>query len=431
MKFIIRDTRGNIRNITRGILITLVAIFLLSDSRFLYLIPLSTKFGGSASNKLLMSLISVVCFLFMLIIMKKFRVGLYGKDIIFVYIFILLQMIWLRHQFNYSITTLIAYYMTYIILLMYFVLSPFLNQKNNFEYFIKIIEIIVSLLSILLLIQLYFYNSHHHIFLNFTLGDWYTLYHPTASGRFYSVSDGLTRVAIPLSFYRYQVNLNKGSKDIFSLTTVILGMLAILLVDQSRIYFLQEIVTIFVMYLSLNLKKITLKRIIMGCIVGIIFIILVFPKISSILMTLSDGNSGSIYARQGAIEYYLSIGKEYLFTGLGLVIPEEGNRYYYLIKGADGIFNYDDIGIFGVFASLGILITLWYIFILFKNYWLAYKVKDRFLKSLSYGLATLMLTGIGTMSYLDGPRIVDLLLTMVIITYSVYKNKETMYKCLE
>ena len=103
---------------------------------------------------------------------------------------------------------------------------------------------------------------------------------------------------------------------------------------------------------------------------------------------------------------------------MGLHTPDKGTSLYYLIKGPDGYFNYDDIGLFGTLGSLGLPGFIWYIFLTIKLVmtW----IKRFSSNALTSGLMISFVMSLTIMSYLDRPRIISLMLTMVIV------NKESL-----
>lgn len=412
MRLMLDSRNGKKRDITDKAGLLLLSLFLLADSRFFYLCPLPSNLSGSASNKLLLGIFAIICVVGMSILGNKFKLGHYGFLIIGFYIILVIHMFVIKKTFDYNIKTIVAYYLPYIILIMYFTSIKLLEDKENFIEFIKIIEIIIVILSIILITQLYIYNKYHRIFLNFTLSDWYTIYHIDAKGRFYSVVEGINRVAIPLAMYNFYIGSKSGK--FYSLVALIMGLLNVVIVDQSRVYFIQEVVAIIVMIIVVYGKKITLNKLLYSLIAITISIVVLWSKIKSIIITIIDYD-GSAYARNDAIRYYLDIGKSYLLSGMGVAIPDKGSINYFLIKGPNGVYNYDDIGIFGVFASMGIIVVIWYLIVTVKNFLVSSKINDTYMKSLAYGLSSIMLTGLGTMSYLDSARIISLLLTMVVI----------------
>lgn len=396
----------------------IIALFLLADSRFFYLIPLPDILGGATSNKTLVAIVSLVCFIWMAALTKKLYIGNYANLILLFYIFIIFQAIFEHYEFHYAVTAVVFNTLPFLVFLMYFALGSFLRDNRDFELFCLLCEWITVFLSICLLLQIIIYNRTHVILLNFTLSDWYMIYHVTAKGRFTVVAEGFMRVSILLSFYNI---LNRSKMDKWkrklAILSFLLGLAAVVFVDQSRMYVIQCVIVLLFMYFIAKKNNISVSTVLSAIFLTLIAIILLSSKFSSILNTLGDSSNGSNYARFGAINYYLSIINHYLFTGIGIVIPDEGTIEYFFVKGAQGIYNFDDIGIFGILASMGILMVAWYLFIIVKNFRLSFLAGDRNRRALALGLSLMMLTGILTASYLDKERLMALVLTMAIIDF--------------
>ncbi len=393
----------------------IIALFLVADSRFFYLLPLPDIFGGVASNKTFIGLVSLICFIWMALVTKKINVGKYANLILFLYVFLFCQAFFEKYRFQYSTSSILFNLIPFLLFLMYFTINTFLDDKKSFKLFCLLCEWTTIFLSICLLLQLLVYNKMHFLFLNFTLSDWYTKYHVTASGRFAGVSEGYIRIAVLISFFNILNGSRKGKG--IAISSFLLAISDIIFVDQSRVYIIQTVISLFFMYLIAKKNKINVNVILTIIIFAMLATVILIPKFNSIIDTLNNSSDGSNYARIGAIYYYLSFIGNYLFTGLGEYIPDEGTSQYYFIKGGQGIYNFDDIGIFGVLASMGILILIWYLLVIIKNFRLSFLIKDRNEKALAFGLSIMMLTGIFTASYLDRERLISLVLTMTIINF--------------
>ncbi|KGH62270.1 hypothetical protein X375_05850 [Oenococcus oeni S13] len=403
----------------RKVNLWIVAIFLLADSRFFYLIPMTSYLGGAASNKTLVGVIGFVLFVSMTIINGGIvKLGIYGKSIFLFLTFLFFQGIYEYFTYGYSFTTILFSIIPYFTLLMY--MEILYVAQEDFEGLLKLIENIAIILSVLLLIQMFVYNHIHTMFLHFTLSDWFTVYYPTAKGRFYTVAEGLIRCVPLLAFY----DLLRPKKTMLrSYLSFSFSLLAIIFIDQSRMYFLSVVIALIVMYMVANKDKITLNRLIGAIIILIVATIFIMQKLNSIYFDLSDSTNGSGYAREDAINYYWNLLSTHFFTGLGIVIPDPGAMYYNLIKGPEGIYNFDDIGLMGIYASMGFIGVIWYIYIVIKNFIYAHKTKGVFERALSYGLSFMMVFCCLTLSYLDKERLMALVITMVLINYGYRKSK--------
>ena len=410
-----------------GIQLFFIGFFLLTDSRFFYLLRLPDILGGSPFNKTLVGISALACTIILFFLNKKIILGNYYIYIILFYLFLLFQMSFEKFKYQYSMTTIIYNLIPYFVLTMYFGIGTYLDNQDHFSAFCLLCERITIILCLFLLAQLVIYNKSHIIFLNFTVSDWYTIYHTTEGGRFSVVADGLLKVTVLISFYDILKWKSQSTKRfLIALIAFLFGILSIIFVDQSRIYIIQTILSIICMYFIVVKDKIDFKVIFNIFIIAILSLILLIPRIASISGAVKDTTNGSSYARLGAISYYMSIIKDYLFTGLGIINPDKGTFQYWIIHGAEGIYYFDDIGIFGVLASMGILIMLWYLFIIVKNYKLTSKLQDNYQRALCFGLSTMMLLGVFTGSYLDKERLMALLLTMVVIDFCARFHQQFM-----
>lgn len=401
----------------------LIILFFLSDSRLFYLIPFPNVLGGTASNKTLVGSVALICFAIYLVTNHgKIKLQNYGKTIFNFFIILIIQGIYEKFEYGYAFSTILFSMIPYFCLLMYF---PIFDVcKSNFDKILNIMEYVTIILGALLLTQAFIYDRTHHIFLNFTISDWYTIYHPNAKGRFYTVAEGFVKCMSLISFYKILDKVN-GEKEFIHYLSLVMSILMIVFVDQSRIYLITELICVLIMYFIIDIRKLTLEKVLGFISILFIVMIIVIRKIFTIIGTIGDLSDGSYYARTDAISYYAhTLTGFQKILGLGIVIPSEGTMGFSLIKGPLGIYNYDDIGLMGIFASLGIVGVVWYIYIMSKNFALSKKVNDLYLRGLSFGLTYLMVFSAFTLSYLDKERIMALLLTMVIIDHAYYESSK-------
>ena len=106
--------------------------------------------------------------------------------------------------------------------------------------------------------------------------------------------------------------------------------------------------------------------------------------------------------------------KTHFLFGLSMVSPDEGSSMYYFVHGPAGYFHYDDIGLIGTYAKLGIFALVWYIYILIKTIYFVVNTRGNN-KALSVGLIIMMLVSSITQSYLDPQRLMSLLFTFIFI----------------
>lgn len=385
---------------------SVIALFLLCDSRFFYLIPMPQIFGGSGNNRALAGIAGCVCTLILLFIENgKWNFSLYGKSIFLLYLFLIFQAIFERYKFNYNWSAIIFSILPFGIMLMYFSIIKVLRDKKIFECFLNIVMTIGAIVALLTFIQGIFY-THPFLQLIITIqGSSFKIFGPTG---------GLVFTASLISVYLFLKN--RGIKKVVDLICYFVLVLGL---SSSRVALLVVIIATIIEYFTISgIKKVSVGKVITTLTIGIAVMIVAMPVIQNLIGVWGDGTNGSYYARHDAINYYISVVPHYLFTGLGIVIPGEHSPLLFLVKGPRTIYNYDDIGIIGIYASMGILMTIWYIYIIVKNFLLSFSIKDVRLKGLCLSLSVAMVLLMSTMSYLDVQRVMGLLLTEVIIDRS-------------
>lgn len=390
-----------------------IVILLVATTKVFYVAPLPEVFLHSASNVLFGVVVTVIILLITFFRNKKVVFGKFGVDIVILYIILIINIIYMKFNYNYPIHTIVMAVMPFGLLLGYYCLTTFIETKRDFNDLLNIVEILAMILAIVLLIQELIFSLKGIFFLNVDMTSSFSMY-----GRLYDVSEGIIRVSCIISAYK----LIRHKFSLVSLLSLLCCGAAVVLVDKSRIYILSIVLSIFgmIIFHSLNKSNVNYLKsffylILIG--IGIVGIANVYY---SIMNTLNNANDGSNYARTYAINYYFSLFKgvpRYIFTGLGVVVPSSDSWYYTLIKGPFGIYNYTDIGIFGIFASLGIFAVIWYIYIIIKSIYLSKRTPY---KLLCWGLLIEMIVSIFTLTYFDASRLSSLMLLLVIVNSNYY-----------
>lgn len=387
----------------------LIIILLLSSTRFFYITPLPKFFLQKASNVMCGAFFATLIFITFILINKKIKLGEYGIEIWILYALVLINCVYMYLTYGYAIINLFYCIVPFLVLLGYFPIVQFAKDEKNYDYLLKAIEVIALILSIILLFQKYRYDKTNSIFLKISL--------PTIFiGRFYDVSEGIVRIAVIISAYKIIIK----KANVLSYINFILCILSIILVDQSRIYLLSVFIGIFVMIITNMLFSDKKGNIFIYILLAMFGIFLISSIYASLTSTLNNVNDGSNYARRDAMKYYLYVIKDHLWTGLGLYVPNIGEAYSDFIKGPLGIYNYSDIGIFGILASLGLGAVIWYIWCLIKGIFISFSARD---KVLCFGLIGEMVTSMFTMAYFDSSRQFSLMLVLAIIAINAKSNK--------
>lgn len=384
-----------------------VVILLLSSTRFLYIMPLPSFFLQSASNIMCCAFFSILVCIIFWIINKKIDLGTFGIEIFILYVLVIVNCLFMFLEYGYSWDNIYYCIVPFLVLMSYFPLIQFIQSKVTLDFFLKWVEIIALLLAIVLLLQKYEYDKNSLLFLKVNIPF-------NFNGRFYDVSEGIIRIAILISAYY----LITKQINFVNFCCFIGSSLSIILVDQSRIYLLSVVLAIFVMIVVNIITSKQKSNLMIYTFLIIIGVIIASTLYSSLINTLNNVNDGSNYARKDAIDYYFSVLKHHMWTGLGLYVPSIGEAYSDYIDGPLGIYNYSDIGIFGIYASLGLGGVIWYIWILIKGIKISYFSVN---KVLCVGLISEMLVSMFTMTYFDSSRQFSLVLVLVILSVSSHK----------
>ena len=390
----------------------IIIIFLIFDVRFFYMINLPKYFSGDGTNKMLLSLFGVCLFIYY-VLRHKFAAGEFGIYILGLYIILAGVSVHSLLKFDYKITQVVWPLFPFINLIYYFILREILSNKRNFRFFLRAAEIVWSLLVFLFLAQRFMYLRSHTVFmkLGVMLPDYY-FNHPELGFRIYNVFEGFNRIFVILT--AYLIFKKHFKKCMCEIIYTLLGLLAILLVDGSRFYIATVVLVILIEFLVVNKERLRfgaffllLCGLLMGAAVG-------YKIYKSVNADISE-NTGSSYARTGAIDYYMSEMKgSTLFFGFGIANPDEGDTLYKVIHGPDENYHFDDIGLVGTFAKLGIFSIIWYILFLLKIVQLTINT-DKERRALSIGITTMAAVALITQSYLDPQRLLALLFSMVLL----------------
>lgn len=388
-------------------------IFLLVDCRFFYIIKLPERLGGASSNKFMLALTSLMLFSFYLLTKGKLKKAKYRAIIVGLYIILAVNVVTMNLRWHYRDTQIIWFSLPFCVLLMYFVLAEFLQKKKNYDYFLKAAEIVCIMVGILMITQVIYWGIAHELFLDINVMNYY-LYRYHVQLRLYGYCDGLMRIVILMSAYELIHNDFKWAQNKLHFISFVVSFISIVFVDQSRIYLIIEIIALMVMYVSekKNYPKIKKKHMLFFFAAICIAVYFLRNKMGSLIASMQDSGNGSNFARVGAVWYYFKSFTDWVFTGYGVVIPDEGTVAYGVIKGTSGLYHYDDIGIIGVFVSLGILGLMWYFWVLVKV-WRISRIKTSY-QALNKGLFVAFLLAIATQSYLDRGRLVSLMLTLAV-----------------
>ena len=130
----------------------LLILFFLFDVRLMFLIPLPAKFAGDGTNKMLLSVYSIILF-FLFLGSRRLYLGKYTNCLASLFLIIFLNTVNAFLSFGYRVTQLLWPVIPFFLLLLYFVLMKLLKSEHYLRFFIKAGEFFWSILCILFLIQ--------------------------------------------------------------------------------------------------------------------------------------------------------------------------------------------------------------------------------------------------------------------------------------
>ena len=401
---------------TNRIFTILFSILVLVEFRFFYLFPLPEIFSGSSSNKFLVSILCICIFFVYIIIYKKIELGLFGKYLILLFIVLVILILNEFAGRKYNIGAIIWYYLPFCILMVYFPFKKWIAEDKNYKYFIKFTSVASIILCILFIYQVI--SAKNNIFLY--IDDMYR-YNNQMKLRIYGVTDGLLRVFSIILLN--DIFKNRFKNIMLELFAFILIISSMIIVEQARFYLICIILSCLLLYINYYGLKVNFTTMFIGILIFSLSFFFLYKNSASILGSINE-NTGSSYARMDAIKYYLENIFDNFIFGFGRIIPDQWSNKYLIVKGPYGIFNYDDIGIVGVLASMGAIIFLWYIFV-------AIKMISVYRKStpISKSLIFLFLISMLISSYLDNTRIICLALTFAWIDkeWSSNEKREQLY----
>ncbi|NRN85379.1 O-antigen ligase family protein [Lactobacillus helveticus] len=402
------------RKTDNNFLLCLIGIFLVSVTKFFYLIPLPYPFSNEASNVSFSAFVAVIIFIIFLGRYQQIKVGKFGIAIGILFLILISNAFYMMNVYNLNLTSAFGSQFFYLMLLAYFPIIYFLKDEEQFYKFCTLLESISLILCVVLLCQNIIFKLNGRKFLQIAavIG---------VNGRIYSVAEGLIRISVIISAYKLLDSQLQVLRKKVSFFNLIVGIYSIILVDQSRIYLISIIISILTIIILGQQNKMDAIKILFYVLLAICLIYLFYTMFQSLLSTMSDNNNGSNYARKEAIDYYIPLVKKNFWTGIGNIVPNPSSTLFYYLKGPLGIYNYDDIGIFGIFVTLGIFGLGWYIWIIIKSLRIAKKAVH--MKALLYGLWVEIIVSVFTMSYLDYSRIVSLVLFLSIMSFGdTYKK---------
>lgn len=303
------------------------------------------------------------------------------------------------------------------------------SVEGGYEDLFKIFNCIAVIMYIITIIDGISYISTGHLVFNTSLD--LTSGAVIRDGKVRLGSGALGFLMIIYNFFRLYSFRNKGNRrKMMPLLLIILGMCSIYFTGNSRLMLLTLLASVGVLVWlgdgSANKKIVSFLAIFAGMIV-----LLGSGVISNFLDGFSSSGTlgGSTIARVGAYKYYLDCFLKNPIFANGFVGDE---NYYDIVHGASGIyyqtvyvrFFYDDVGIVGQLALLGIFIVgiyIWPVCRLVKIAITTYKDKMFSEGKLIVAIACYILCTTPTLIILDAGRVIAFPIVLAISEY-VYAN---------
>lgn len=387
-----------------------IVLFYLCEFRFFYLLPLPAVLVAGSTNKNLLAVFSLCAFVWFLIREKKLKFGYFGITFILILSCVTISTVLSAFEFGYKLTQVLWGIIPYLLLLLYFPAKRYLADKDMMERFIVIGEISAVFVSILFFIQYAKYTGKSSVFLKIPdmIPDHY-IWHPEEGLRIRNNFDGFFRVFSLVIFDRMIAKkFRKSLLDIVSYTAIVA---MIFLIDRSRAYLVIVLFSSIAILVYRSRKKVTTIIFIFGSLAVTGGAAVAFIKVTSIAESILN-NSGSWFARVEAAGHYMVVGFEHIFFGIGMADPESYPAVEKYVRGIQGIYYPDDVGLFGLFALLGAIGIALYIVIIIKAYRSLKYAKDN--KALLFGLLICLVLSSILTSYLDRARLMALVFTAVL-----------------
>ncbi|HFK1497448.1 TPA: hypothetical protein ACGXMW_001680 [Bacillus paranthracis] len=238
----------------------------------------------------------------------------------------------------------------YLILLLFFVLVDWLERGYKIDKYL----IITSFIALsLFTIQYLLYNKIQFLSIPHVserLGE-YRMHFQT-----------LTPILGAMVAFNSFINREKGLFKWFSLLVYLTGLLFTVFINQTRTYMFGLILSAVLIYILSNTSLKNKLKVSLGV---VLILIVLFPLYINPITEMVQSSyteiqtdSGNYGVRQNAINYYLTLGKEHLIWGNGLINLKAGSLG--MLPGYFKGYFWVDIGVYGLFFLHGLLGVFWY-----------------------------------------------------------------------
>ena len=393
-----------------------IVLFYLCEFRFFYVLPIPNVLFAGSTNKNLLAVFSLMAFCYFLLRVKKLTWGQFGAVFILLFALVSFSTAISALEFGYKITQVLWGIIPYLILLLYFPAKKYLADEDIYEQFIVVGEICTIIVTALFMFQMIRYTGKNSVFLKLPdmIPDHY-IWHPDEGIRVQWLVN--TKFLLPIVII---IGL-WSSMGVGFLS--ILAMIA--LIDRSRQDLVIVLVSVFAIFIYRSKKRITAAIFLVGTFAIVGGVAVISGKVISIIESIL-GNSGSWFARVEGMSHYMTVGLEHLFFGIGMADPESLPAVEKYVRGVGGIYYPDDVGIVGVFALLGVVGVVLYVFVLAKAFKALKTAENN--KALILGVCVCLVLSSILSSYFDRSRILALVLTAVLCDFNC-KQRLRVYEC--
>ncbi len=393
--------------------------------KLLYIVPLPGKYE-QFTNQSLAGYVAIAIALFYLVLWKPRNVKFnYANLMIFWFAFITLEiMVSIVKYPSQGVLQTIDYAAQFCLVLIYFPLRYYLKDKRRIKTFITGIAALTLISSMKMLEQAVVFNSTQGFSFKPLQNGWiyYGVHILNGTVRIYHVVDGLTRISILLSVWLVVERYKEISAKLKVLLIANAGvsLLAILIVSQSRVYFL-TMVFLILLILFINASSNKARKwilIIAALFFGVFYYgSTITSTITNLLNTVGNSRDSSFTARIRAYTYFGGCALKNPIFGNGLICS---SSYYSIARGPNQIFMYDDTGIIGVLGQFGFTGVIWYLIFVIKQIPLIRKNK---ILTINFILLINCILCMFTQGFVDVQRIIIIPITLS-VSESIYNNYE-------
>lgn len=386
----------------------IIYIMLLLDLCFFFIIPLPGMLGSIINNyqKIGLSSFIIVTTLILSKYIFKNKAYFFSKNMFWLVLILFSEGILSLFRYDQGIKSILSNSNHYFVIIGYFIIVSYIrNNEYDIEKLEKIIIKIAIILSSVMIIQYIVYSIGGIMFLNIDKQ------RAISSIRFGSIRIyeaayfPVFSMVIAIGIFLKSDNWNKMKK--LSAICIVTTLTQLLMISKGRMLFVLSILSfIYMMLIKYNNKKI--KKYIMIIVVGIIIIIVSKVPVVNEFLSSINNKDYSLLTRVDAMNYYYNQIKESPLLGTGFIEAIEGEDSYYIVRGPNGMFYKDDMGVLGIINTLGIIGAVWYVFIIIKIIKILFIIKNRkeemrYLEL--YGLFILIIIGTVVMNPFDSQRI--------------------------